>query len=159
MMNWKRFGRKRSWSNFKALSRHYPWRWGGSNTQEWMPTYVSILRIPRMIWVWRATVEYYIDRGKPKNSEKNLSQWPLSTTWIDPGANSSPRGERLATIDPSHGTAISALYWRDWVKLQKTSVSIASGRIFEARTSRIQSKYDDRCERIFLNTVMNIRVP
>jgi hypothetical protein len=38
-----------------------------------MPTYVSILRIPQMIWVWRATVEWYIDRGKPKNSEKNLS--------------------------------------------------------------------------------------
>jgi hypothetical protein len=88
-------------------------------------------------------VEYYIDRGKPKNSEKNLSQCPSYTTnptLIDPGANSSLRGESLATIDPSHGTAISALYWRDLVKLQKTSVSIASGRIFEARTSRIQSR-------------------
>jgi hypothetical protein len=50
-----------------------PWRWGGSSTQAWMPTYVSILRIPQMIWVWRAAVEWY-DRGKPKNSEKNLSQ-------------------------------------------------------------------------------------
>jgi hypothetical protein len=36
-----------------------PWRWGGSSTQAWMPTYVSILRIPQMIWVWRATVEWY----------------------------------------------------------------------------------------------------
>jgi hypothetical protein len=25
-------------------------------------------------WVWRATVEWHIDRGKPKNSTKNLSQ-------------------------------------------------------------------------------------
>jgi hypothetical protein len=24
-----------------------------------MPAYVSILRIPQMIWVWRATVEWY----------------------------------------------------------------------------------------------------
>jgi hypothetical protein len=47
---------------------------GGSSTQAWMPTYVSILRIPQMIWVWRETVEWYIDRGKPNNSEKNLSQ-------------------------------------------------------------------------------------
>jgi hypothetical protein len=49
-------------------------RWGGSSTQAWMPTYDSILCIPQMIWGWRATVEWYIDRGKPKNSEKNLSQ-------------------------------------------------------------------------------------
>jgi hypothetical protein len=52
-----------------------PRRWGGPSTQAWMPTYVSILRIPQMIWVWRATVEWYSDRGKPKNSKKNLSQW------------------------------------------------------------------------------------
>jgi hypothetical protein len=39
----------------------FPWRWGGggSSTQAWMRTYVSILRIPQMIWVWRATVEWY----------------------------------------------------------------------------------------------------
>jgi hypothetical protein len=43
-------------------------------TQAWMPADACILRIPQMIWVWRATVEWYIDRGKPKNSEKNLSQ-------------------------------------------------------------------------------------
>jgi hypothetical protein len=37
----------------------FPWRWGGSSTQAWMPTYVSILRVPQMIWVWRATVEWH----------------------------------------------------------------------------------------------------
>jgi hypothetical protein len=47
-----------------------PRRWDGSSTQAWMPTYFSILRIPQMIWVWRAMVEWYIDRGKLKNSEK-----------------------------------------------------------------------------------------
>jgi hypothetical protein len=52
----------------------FSWRWGGFNTQAWMPTYCSILRIPQMIWVLRTAVEWYIDRGKPKNSEKNLSQ-------------------------------------------------------------------------------------
>jgi hypothetical protein len=49
------------------------WRWGGSSTQAWMPAYVSILRIPQLIWVWRAAVEWYIGSGKPKKSEKNLS--------------------------------------------------------------------------------------
>jgi hypothetical protein len=34
-------------------------KWCGSSTQAWMPTYVSILRIPQMIWVWRATVKWY----------------------------------------------------------------------------------------------------
>jgi hypothetical protein len=52
----------------------FSWRWGESSTQAWLPTYVSILRISQMIRVWRVTVEWYTDRGKPKNSEKNLSQ-------------------------------------------------------------------------------------
>jgi hypothetical protein len=42
---------------------------GVGQTQAWMPTYVSI---PQMITVRRATVEWFIDRGKPMNSEKNL---------------------------------------------------------------------------------------
>jgi hypothetical protein len=52
----------------------FPLKVGVGQTQAWIPTYVGILRIPQMIWVWRATVEWYIDRGKPKNSEKNLYQ-------------------------------------------------------------------------------------
>jgi hypothetical protein len=70
------------------------WRWGGSSTQAWMPTYVSILRIPQ-IWFWRATVELYIDRENPKNLEKTCPITTLSTTnptWIDPGANPGLRG-------------------------------------------------------------------
>jgi hypothetical protein len=35
------------------------WRWGGCSTQAWMPIYISILHIPQMIWVWKATVEWY----------------------------------------------------------------------------------------------------
>jgi hypothetical protein len=30
---------------------------GVGQTQAWMPTYASILRIPQMIRVWRATAE------------------------------------------------------------------------------------------------------
>jgi hypothetical protein len=56
-----------------------PWRWGGSSPRAWMPTYVSILRIPQMTWVWRAKVEWYIDRGKPKNSEKIFALCPPQT--------------------------------------------------------------------------------
>jgi hypothetical protein len=58
-----------------------PWRQspffpegGVGQTQAWMPAYVSTLRIPQKTWFWRETVEWYTDRGKPKNSEKNLSQ-------------------------------------------------------------------------------------
>jgi hypothetical protein len=37
----------------------FPLKVGWVYTQTWMPTYVSLLRIPQMIWVWRATVEWY----------------------------------------------------------------------------------------------------
>jgi hypothetical protein len=37
----------------------FPLKVGVGLTQAWMPTYVSILRIPQMISVWRATVEWY----------------------------------------------------------------------------------------------------
>jgi hypothetical protein len=63
--------------HFNSFQGFFPWRWGGSSTQAWMPTYVSILRIPQITWVWRTTVEWYIGRRKPKNSEKNLSQCPF----------------------------------------------------------------------------------
>jgi hypothetical protein len=51
-----------------------PLRCGGSSTHAWMRTYVSILRIPHMMWVWRVMVECYVEGGKLKNSERNLSQ-------------------------------------------------------------------------------------
>jgi hypothetical protein len=58
-------------------------------------------------------VELYIDRGKPKNSEKSCSSATLSITnpiWIDPGAKPGLRGEKPATNDLSHGTALPADY-------------------------------------------------
>jgi hypothetical protein len=61
-----------TWSSLHVLFSL--WRWCGSSTQASMPTYVSTLRIPQMIWAWTAAVEWYIERGKPKNLEKNLSQ-------------------------------------------------------------------------------------
>jgi hypothetical protein len=57
-------------------------------------------------------VELYIDRGKPKNSEKNLSHCHFSTTsptCIDPSANTGLRGVRPSTKDLSHGTVYSYL--------------------------------------------------
>jgi hypothetical protein len=68
-----------------------PWRWGGSSTQAWMPTYVSILRIRQMIWVWRATVEWYW-RGK-------TCPVPLCPPQIPHGLTraSAVRGRRLTT--------------------------------------------------------------
>jgi hypothetical protein len=77
-----------------------------------MPTYVSILRIPQMIWVWRATVKLYTDRGKPKNAERNLSHCHFvhhKPTWNDPGPNTHLRGDRPSTNDLSHGTVYSYL--------------------------------------------------
>jgi hypothetical protein len=76
----------------------FPWRWGGSSTQAWIPTYVSILRIPQMIRVWRVTVEWHIDRGKPKNWE-NPVPVPLCPPQIPHGLARAPavRGRWLTT--------------------------------------------------------------
>jgi hypothetical protein len=60
--------------NTARLTAVCTWRWGGSSTQALMPTYVSILRIPQMISVWRDAVEGYIDRGKTEELRENLSQ-------------------------------------------------------------------------------------
>jgi hypothetical protein len=97
-----RYDRQRSaalMSSPCVLMFFFHWRWGGSSTQALMPTYATILRIPQMIWVWRATVEWYIDRGKPKNSEKNLSQCHFFPPQIPHGLTrtSAVIGRRLTT--------------------------------------------------------------
>jgi hypothetical protein len=54
-----------------------------------------------------------IDRGKPKDSEKNLSPCHFvhhKFHWIDPGANPDRRGERPATNRLSHGTAARFIF-------------------------------------------------
>jgi hypothetical protein len=81
-----------------------PWRWGGSSTQAWMPTYVSILRIPQMIWVWRATMEWYW-QGKTEELGEKPVPVPLCPSQISHGLTrariraSAVRGRRLTTWD------------------------------------------------------------
>jgi hypothetical protein len=81
---------------------------GVVQTQKRIPTYVSMLRIPQMIWVWRATVEWYIDRENRRTRIKTCPSATLSTTnptCTDQGANPGLRSERPATNRLSHGTA------------------------------------------------------
>jgi hypothetical protein len=79
-----------------------PWRWGGSSTQTWMPTYVSILRIPQMILVWRATVEWYWQEKTEELGEKPVPV-PLCPPQISHRLTrartraSTVRGRRLTT--------------------------------------------------------------
>jgi hypothetical protein len=80
-----------------------PWRWGGSGPQAWMPTYVSILRIPQMIWVWRATVEW-CRQGKTEELGEKPVPVPLCPPQIPhrlTRARTQPsamRGRRLTTL-------------------------------------------------------------
>jgi hypothetical protein len=71
-------------------------------------------------------VEWYW-RGKPKNSEKNLSSANLSTTnatCIDPGGNLGLRGERPANNRLSHSTAhVPWLLWLDALRIIRCSTA------------------------------------
>jgi hypothetical protein len=92
----------------------FSWRLFGFSIQAWMPTYVRILRIPQVIWVWRATVEWYTDRKNRRTRRKPCPSATLSTTnptWTDPGEKSGLRGQRPVTNDLSHGTAIKRRSW------------------------------------------------
>jgi hypothetical protein len=79
------------------------WSWGGSSTQTWMPTYVSILRIPQLIWVWRATVEFIYWQVKPQEFGEKPVPVPLCLPQIPHGLTrartraSAVRGQRLTT--------------------------------------------------------------
>jgi hypothetical protein len=57
---------------------------GVGQTQAWMPTYVSILRIPQMIWVWRTTVEWY-RQGKAEELGEKSVPVPLCPPQIPQG--------------------------------------------------------------------------
>jgi hypothetical protein len=85
-----------------------PWRRGGSSTQAWMPTYVSILRILQMIWVWTATVEWYW-QGKIEELGEKPVPVPLCPPQIPHGSTRArtrvyaARGRRLTTWAMAHG--------------------------------------------------------
>jgi hypothetical protein len=106
----------------------FPWMWIGSNTQALMPTYVSILGIPQMIWVWRVEVEWHIDLGKLKTSEKNLTSQchfvhhKSHMDWLGhSAANPGLRGERPVTNNLRHGRATALLYFYNHAKFYVTN--------------------------------------
>jgi hypothetical protein len=72
--------------------------------------YVSELRQPFPKWYINMKPRWNdIERGKPKNSEKNLSQCHCSTQ-IPRVLNSDLQGERPATNRLSYGTAFQVRY-------------------------------------------------
>jgi hypothetical protein len=94
-----------NWSPYRKVILciyFFPWRWGGSSTQAWMPAYVSMVNIPQMIWVWRATVELYWQGKTEELGEKPVPvplcppQIPHGLTWARTRA-SAVRGRRLTT--------------------------------------------------------------
>jgi hypothetical protein len=154
-MSLKRKGRSQILRGNDVAFLFFPLIWGGSSTQAWMPTYVSILRIPQMI-VWRATVEWHIDRVKPKNSEKNLSSVTFSTTnpiWIEPWANPGLRAAKPATNDLSHGKAMLPSYllqtrnlnklhifWRRITAHKAKTLQVVSARLVEVK-NQLRTRY------------------
>jgi hypothetical protein len=87
----------------------FPWRWGGSSTQAWMPTYVSILRIPQLIWVWRATVEWYW-QGKTEELGEKPVPVPLCPPQNPHGLTRASHGR----IPGSRPGQSMDLWWTEW---------------------------------------------
>jgi hypothetical protein len=90
-------------SHFLMIIRlFFPLKVGVGQTQAWMPAYVSILRIPQMIWVCRATVEWYW-QGKTEELGEKPVPVPLCPPQIPHGLTrertrtSAVRGRRLTT--------------------------------------------------------------
>jgi hypothetical protein len=78
----------------------------GGRLCPWIVATNRLLFIPQVTYEYREQWWNYTDRGKPKTSEKNLSQCHLSTTnptWSDLGANPSLHNEKPATNHLSHG--------------------------------------------------------
>jgi hypothetical protein len=68
----------------------FPEGGGGSSTQAWMPTYVSILHIPQMIWVWRVTAEWLTGENW-RTRRKTCPNATLSKSHMDwPGREHRP---------------------------------------------------------------------
>jgi hypothetical protein len=75
---------------------------------------MGLLFIPQMIYEHGEPWWNYTDKGKQKNSKKNLSQCHFthhkSPTWTDPVMNLGLQRERLATNPLSHSTAQTCLH-------------------------------------------------
>jgi hypothetical protein len=102
-----------------------------------------------MIWVWRATVEWYW-QGKTEELGETRPSATLSTTnptWIDPGANPGLRGERPATNDLSNGTALSTNLLKNKEKCRHFPCHIlaSSNRIL----SRLQGPFNKNSSRVW----------
>jgi hypothetical protein len=93
------------WSCGGDLSYLLPFffSWSGSSPQARMPAYVSILRLLQMIWVWRATVEWYW-QGKTED----LGEKPVTVPLCPP---QSPHGLTRARTRASAVTGRRLTTW------------------------------------------------
>jgi hypothetical protein len=82
---------------------------GVGQTQSWMPAFMLAYYVFPRWYEFGERRWNDIDGENRKTRRKTCPSATLSTTnptWIDPGANPGLRGERPATNDLSHGTAI-----------------------------------------------------
>jgi hypothetical protein len=75
--------------------------------RRWMSLNCGHQRVycPGDIWIWRATVEWYL-QGNQRTRRRTCPSATLSTTWTDPVASADLRAERPATNRLSHSTAL-----------------------------------------------------
>jgi hypothetical protein len=90
----------------------FSWKWGVSDPSVDACLYASILRIPRWYKFGERRWNDILTGENRRTRRKTCPSATLSTTnptWIDPGANLGLHGDRLATNDLSHGTAVKIM--------------------------------------------------
>jgi hypothetical protein len=94
----------------------------GVGTQAWMTTYVSILRIPQMIWVWRATVERY---WQGENEELGEKPVPVSLC--------SPQIPHALTRARNRASAVRSRRLTTWAMARTLQNQLLQGILYTLR--------------------------
>jgi hypothetical protein len=105
---------------FNRGSQFLSWRWGGSSTQAWMPTSVSILRIPEMIRVLKSDGGMIYWQGKTEELREKQVPVPLCPPQIPHGLT--PQILHGLTRARTRASAVRGRWLTTWAKARPVAL-------------------------------------